>query len=74
MEHMVLTAVNVVTVAMQMGVILSPVTAAVLQAGQVKLAITFVNLGVFAVWWGSEGLFRLAYYISYSTGLVTANL
>lgn len=42
---MVLIAVNVVTVAMQMGVILSPVTAAALQAGQVKLAIIFVNLG-----------------------------
>lgn len=41
---MVLIAVNVVTVAMQMGAILSPVTAAVWQAGQVKLAITFVNL------------------------------
>lgn len=36
MEHMVLIAVNVVTVATQMGVILSPATAAVLQAGQVK--------------------------------------
>ncbi|XP_010128967.1 PREDICTED: uncharacterized protein LOC104487636, partial [Chlamydotis macqueenii] len=34
MEHMVLIAVNVVTVATQMGVILSPVTAAVLRAGQ----------------------------------------
>lgn len=44
---MVLIAVNVVTVATQMGVILSPVTAAVLRAGQVKLAIPFVNLGVF---------------------------
>lgn len=41
---MVLIAANVVTVATQMGAILSPVTAAALQAGQVKLAITFVNL------------------------------
>lgn len=55
MEHMVLIAVNVVTVAMQMGVILSPVTAAVLQAGQVKLVITFVNLGEVVVW-GLEGV------------------
>ncbi|PKU38172.1 hypothetical protein llap_11523 [Limosa lapponica baueri] len=35
MEHMVLIAVNVVTVTTQMGVILSPATAAVLRAGQV---------------------------------------
>lgn len=55
---MVLIAVSVVTVATQMGVILSLVIAAVLQAGQVKLAITFVNLGAFVVlgvggrgWW-----------------------
>lgn len=51
---MVLIAVNVVTVATQMGAILSPVTAAALQAGQVKLAITFVNLWGFCClgFWG----------------------
>jgi len=49
MEHTVLIAVNAVTVATQMGAILSPVTAAVLQAGQVKLVITIVNLGGFVV-------------------------
>lgn len=36
MEHMVLIAVNVVTVTTQMGAIPSPVTAAALLAGQVK--------------------------------------
>lgn len=36
MEHMVLIAVNAVTVTMQMGAIPSPVTAAALLAGQVK--------------------------------------
>lgn len=46
MEHMVLIAVNVVIVAMQMGAILSPVTAAVLLAGQVKLGINCVKLGI----------------------------
>lgn len=43
---MVLIAVNVVIVAMQMGAILSPVTAAVLLAGQVKLGINCVKLGI----------------------------
>lgn len=59
MEHMVLIAVNVVTVATQMGVILSPVTAAVLRAGQVKLAIPFVNLGVFVGLGFGGGIGRL---------------
>lgn len=36
MEHMVLIAVNAVTVTTQMGAIPSPVTAAALLAGQVK--------------------------------------
>lgn len=72
---MVLIAVSVVTVATQMGVILSLVTAAVLQAGQVKLAITFVNLGAFVVLgvgWGGWWVVLLCCCISYSTGLVTA--
>lgn len=43
---MALIAVSVVTVTTQMGVILSPGTAAALQAGQVKSAIAFVDLGV----------------------------
>lgn len=43
---MVLIAVNVVIVAMQMGAILSPVTAAVLLAGQVKLGINYIKLGI----------------------------
>lgn len=46
MEHMVLIAVNVVIVAMQMGAILSLVTAAVSLAGQVKLGINYVKLGI----------------------------
>lgn len=72
---MVLIAVNVVTVAMQMGVILSPVTAAVLQAGQVKLVITFVNLGGVVVW-GLEGVLESCFVwccISKGTGPVTAD-
>lgn len=56
MEHMVLIAANVVTVATQMGAILWQVTAAALRAGQVKLAITFVNLGGFVVWGFLGGL------------------
>lgn len=73
---MVLIAVNAVTVAMQMGAILSPVTAAVLQAGQVKLAITFVNLGGFVGLGFFSGFWcvvLLCNCIGYSTGLVTAN-
>lgn len=46
MEHMVLIAVNVVIVAMQMGAILSPVTAAVSLAGQVKIGINYIKLGI----------------------------
>lgn len=46
MEHMVLIAVNAVTVTTQMGAIPSPVTAAALLAGQVKWA-TLWNLGLF---------------------------
>lgn len=45
MEHMALIAVSAVTVTTLMGVILSPGTAAALQAGQVKSAIPFGNLG-----------------------------
>lgn len=46
MEHMVLIAVNAVTVTTQMGAIPSPVIAAALLAGQVKWA-TLWNLGLF---------------------------
>lgn len=42
---MALIAVSAVTVTTLMGVILSPGTAAALQAGQVKSAIPFGNLG-----------------------------
>lgn len=54
MEHMALTAVSVVTVTTPMGVTLSPATAAALQAGQVKSAITLAWFGTLE---GFVGLF-----------------
>lgn len=55
MEHMALIAVSVVTATTRTGAILSLATAAALQAGQVKSAISFGNLGAwldFGAWRG----------------------
>lgn len=72
---MALIAVSVVTATTQMGVTLSLGTAAALQAGQVKSAIPFVNLGGLFIlgFGGSCWLVLLCYCINYSPGLVTAN-